>query len=240
MAMFDHGSVRLHYQIEGDGFPVLLLAPGGMRSANDLWIRMPWNPRQALRDHYRIIGMDQRNAGASTAPISSSDGWETFADDQLSLLDHLQIDRCHVIGMCIGGPYAMGLLRAAPERFCAAVLLQPVGVDGNNAVLRDMFDAWANELAPLHPEATAADWSAFGDHMFNGEFVLSATRADVAACTTPLLVFMGDDQFHPQSTSREIAALAPQATLVERWKTDEVLADTDATIKSFLSEHTPA
>ena len=103
-----------------------------------------------------------------------------------------------------------------------------------------MFDAWATELAPNHPEATASDWANFGDHMFNGEFLLSVTREDVAACRTPLLVLMGDDQFHPQSTSREIAALAPHATLVEHWKDDEFLAATDATIKGFLTEHTPA
>jgi len=50
---------------------------------------------------------------------------------------------------------------------------------------------------------------------------------------------MGDDQYHPQSTSRELAALAPHATLIERWKDDEVLDATDITIKSFLAEHTP-
>ena len=43
--MFENGPVRIHYQIEGDGFPVFLVAAGGMRSANDLWNRMPWNPR---------------------------------------------------------------------------------------------------------------------------------------------------------------------------------------------------
>ena len=240
MAMFERGSVRLHYEIEGDGFPVLLIAPGGMRSANDLWNRMPWNPRSALSDRYRVIGMDQRNAGASTAPVSNADGWPTFAQDQLALLDHLQIDRCHVIGMCIGGPYIMGLLRTAPERFCSAVLLQPVGIDGNTTALREMFDAWASELAPIHPEAAAADWSAFGDHMFGGEFLLSVTRAEVAACQTPLLIFMGNDLYHPQSTSRELAALAPRAKLVEQWKDDELLTDTDATIKRFLAEHTPS
>ena len=47
---------------------------------------------------------------------------------------------------------------------------------------------------------------------------------------------MGDDLYHPQSTSRELAALAPRAKLVEQWKDDELLTDTDATIKRFLAE----
>jgi pimeloyl-ACP methyl ester carboxylesterase len=240
MAMFENGPVHIHYQIEGEGFPVFLIAPGGMRSANDLWNRMAWNPRTALRDHYRVIGMDQRNAGASTGPVTAVDDWTTYAQDQIALLDHLQIDRCHVIGMCIGGPYAMGLLRAAPARFTSAVLIQPVGIDDNTAVLLDMFHAWATDLAPHHPEASAADWSAFADNMYGGEFLLSVTRHEVSECQTPLLVFMGDDQYHPQSTSREIAALAPHATLVEHWKDDALLGQTDATIKDFLAEHTSA
>jgi pimeloyl-ACP methyl ester carboxylesterase len=239
MAIFKHGPVTLHYDVEGEGFPVLLIAPGGMRSANDLWNRMPWNPRTALRDRYRLIGMDQRNAGSSTAPVRADDNWSTFTGDQLALLDHLAVDRCHVIGMCIGGPYIMGLLHRAPERFSSAVILQPVGVDGDNAALLEMFHSWAKDLAPAHPEASPGDWDTFGDNMYGGDFILSVDRSDVAACRTPMLIFMGDDGYHPQATSRELATLAPNATLVERWKDDEHLATTDATIKQFLAQHTP-
>ena len=85
MPIFERGDVHIHYEVEGEGPPVLLLAPGGMRSANELWGRMPWNPRTALVDHFQLIGMDQRNAGASTAPVSGADGWSTYADDQLAL-----------------------------------------------------------------------------------------------------------------------------------------------------------
>ena len=83
--------------------------------------------------------MDQRNAGRSTAPVTADTGWATYRDDQLALLDELGIERCHVVGMCIGGPYIAGLLTRAPERFASAVLLQPVGIDGNrDDVLRHL------------------------------------------------------------------------------------------------------
>ena len=241
MAAFDHADATLHYDIEGrdDGFPVLLIAPGGMRSFNDRWNAMPWNPRTALADTYRVIGMDQRNAGRSSAPVSGADGWATYTGDQLALLDHLGVERCHVVGMCIGGPYVVGLLTAAPERFASAVLLQPVGIDGNREAFDGMFDGWQAELAPDHPEATDADWAAFKSNMWDGEFVLTATREQVASIATPMLVAMGDDEFHPQSTSREIAALAPDVTFLERWKDDESLPATDAAIRGFLARHTP-
>lgn len=241
MPVHDRAGAVIHYDVEGcdDGFPVLLVAPGGMRSANDLWNRMAWNPRTALADTYRLIGMDQRNAGRSTAPVSATDGWATYQADQLGLLDHLGVDRCHVIGMCIGGPHVLGLLRADPDRFTSAVLLQPVGIDGNRDLFDTIFDDWAAEIAGAHPEAGPDDWVSFRSNMWDGEFVLTATREQVAAIATPMLVCMGDDQYHPQSTSREIATLAPSVTFVERWKDDESLPAVDATIKRFLTTHTP-
>ncbi|MEQ8719613.1 MAG: alpha/beta hydrolase [Acidimicrobiales bacterium] len=241
MAFLDHGDARIHYEVSGNdnGFPVLTIAPGGMRSEIAMWSGKPWNPLEALVDEYRLVAMDQRNAGSSTAPVGANDGWATYTDDQIAVLDHLGIESCHVVGMCIGGPYIAGLLQEAPERFVSAVMLQPVGVDGNREAFVEMFDGWAAEKAPEHPEADEATWESFRSNMWDGDFVLTASRDEIATWETPLLVLMGDDQYHPQSTSREIARLAPNATLVERWKDDDVLADTDATITSFLARYTP-
>lgn len=241
MTFFDDGDLHLHYEIEGaaDGYPVLLIAPGGMRSANAFWDNMPWNPRTALAADYRVIGMDQRNAGASTGPVTADDGWDTYTGDQLALLDHLGIEQCHVVGMCIGGPYIAALLRAAPERFRSAVILQPVGIDGNRSALEEMFDAWAADIAADHPAMDADAWRSFRSNMWDGEFVLTASPTEVAEIATPMLVLMGDDMYHPEVTSREFVAAAPDADLVERWKDDDMLAATDERIKAFLATHTP-
>lgn len=237
MAVYDNGDVSIHYDDEGTGFPVFLIAPGGMRSANDLWNNMPWNPRAALSDHYRVIGMDQRNAGRSTGPVTADDGWATYTADQLGLLDHLGIDRCHVIGMCIGGPYIAGLLSAAPDRFAAAVLLQPVGIADNRSAMYEMFDNWVELVRAEHPAMTDADWASFRSNMWDGEFVLTATPDDVAAMQTPMLVAMGNDLYHPPVTSRAFAAAAANAILVESWKEGESLVAVDTTIKEFLAAH---
>ena len=238
MASFDHGSVSLHYDVEGDGFPVLLIAPGGMRSANELWEGMPWNPRSALSGDYQVIGMDQRNAGRSTGPVGADHGWSTYTGDQLAVLDHLGIERCHVVGMCIGGPYIMGLLTAAPERFASAVMLQPVGIDDNREALYEMFDLWVEMIGSAHPDMSGDDWASFRSNMWDGEFVLTADPEQAAAVTTPALIAKGNDLYHPESTSRQLAAAMPNATLVEDWKEGEPLVAIDATIKSFLAEHT--
>jgi pimeloyl-ACP methyl ester carboxylesterase len=241
VSAFERADATIHYDDEGDpgGFPVLLIAPGGMRSFNDKWAEMPWNPRAALADRFRVIGMDQRNAGRSTAPVTADTGWATYRDDQLALLDELGIERCHVVGMCIGGPYIAGLLTKAPDRFASAVLLQPVGIDGNREALYEIFDSWATENAEAHPEADEHDWSSYRSNMWDGEFLLTASREDVAAIDVPLLVAMGNDVYHPQSTSREVAALAPDVMFLEHWKDEGSLPATDAAIKNFLSDHTP-
>ena len=240
MAEFTRGDVTIAYDLEGpdDGFPILLIAPGGMRSANAIWNDMPYNPREHLVDTYRLIGMDQRNAGRSFAPVSADDGWATMRDDQLALLDHLGVERCHVMGMCIGGPYIAGLLAAAPERFASAVMLQPVGIEpdgANRQAFYEMFDAWVATKAESHPDVDAGTWTSFRSNMWDGDFVLTATPDEVAAFDLPLLVAMGNDLYHPQATSREIAGLAPNVTFVETWKEGDPLAAFPAIVTDFLT-----
>ncbi|MEZ5227007.1 MAG: alpha/beta hydrolase [Acidimicrobiales bacterium] len=240
MPFLEANGAQLFYTDSGDpdGVPVLLIAPGGMKSADGLWANMPWNPHDRLGDGYRIIGMDQRNAGQSTAPVSADDGWDTYTADQLAVLDHLGIDRFAIIGMCIGGPYVMGVVKAAGDRVQAAVLLQPIGLDDNHQAFYDMFDAWKADIVHLHPEADEATWEAFRSNMYDGEFMFNTSPDEVAAIDTPLLVAMGNDLYHPQSTSRAIAELAPNVTFVEQWKDDEHLPAADDAFRAFLAAHT--
>ena len=234
MAFFENGNAKIFYELEGEGPSVLLLAPGGMRSANALWGKMPWNPRESLIQEFELIGMDQRNAGMSEAPITSTDDWSNYTADQLALLDHLEIEKCHVVGMCIGGPFIAGLLKTDPDRFLSAVMLQPVGIDGNQQAFYDMFDDWASDLAE-GPSQEALE--AFRGNMWDGDFMLTADEEDVKRFTNPILLFMGDDLYHPQTTSRKISELAPNVTLVEHWKNQENLERTNSTIRSFLAQH---
>jgi hypothetical protein len=45
--------------------------------------------------------------------------------------------------------------------------------------------------------------------------------------------------YHPAATSRDIVALAPNATLIERWKEPEHQAAAKMAVERFLAEHTP-
>lgn len=239
MPIFTRGDVSLYYEEHGSGFPLLMIAPGGMRSTVSFWERAPWNPIPHLATHYRVIAMDQRNAGQSKAPIRATDGWHVYAEDQLALLDHLGVNRFHVAGMCIGGSYSMGLIQAAPQRVGSAVLFQPIGVDNNRQAFFDMFDGWAKEQRAAHPEANDAAWESFKQNMYGGDFLFNVSRDFVKRCFTPLLVLLGNDMYHPAVTSRDIVALAPNATLIEQWRELEHQAATLEAIKRFLAMHTP-
>ncbi len=233
------GPVSINYESHGEGFPLLLIAPGGMRSAIDFWTRTPWNPIEQLADRYRVIAMDQRNAGRSTAPVRATDSWHVYLDDQLALMDHLGADRFHVAGMCIGGSYAYGLIAAAPERVASATLFQTIGLDGNRQAFYDMFDSWADELRPQRPDTPPEAWQQFRDAMYGGDFLFTVDRDFVAACPTPVLVLLGNDLYHPESTSRDVARLAPNATLVERWKEPEHVPAAMRAFEEFLAASTP-
>ncbi|MFW6093430.1 MAG: alpha/beta fold hydrolase [Pseudomonadota bacterium] len=237
--MFRNGEVELYYEEHGYGFPVLLIAPGGMRSAVSAWERAPWNPIDDLSGRFRVIAMDQRNAGRSRAPVRAEDGWHVYAQDQLALLDHLGVERFHVVGMCIGGPYCMGLIQAAPERVAAAVLLQPIGHLDNREAFYAMFDDWANELKPERREVPDAAWESFKHNMYDGDFLFNVDREFVAGCRTPLLVLRGDDHYHPSEISREVVRLAPDARLIEQWKEGEQQAGARSEVLAFLDANTP-
>jgi pimeloyl-ACP methyl ester carboxylesterase len=233
-------ATSIYYEVHGQGFPLVLFAPGGVRSSIAFWSRAAYDPIRELSSDFRVIAIDQRNAGRSRAPIRASDGWHSYTEDHLALLDHLGIERAHLLGNCIGPSFQLALIAKAPERVAAAVLQQPIGLaNDNRAAFRTAFDSWASEIAPQHPEASAQDFAVFRERLYGADFVFSASREAVRAIQAPLLVLLGSDLHHPSETSREIAALAPRAELVERWKEPELVAETVQRVRTFLKAHTP-
>lgn len=239
MPFLNHDDAHIYYEVHGEGYPLLLIAPGGMRSSIAFWEKAPWNPIDHLSPQYQVIAMDQRNAGQSTAPVTGAESWQTFTADQIALLDHLGVDSFHVAGMCIGGPYIMGLIEAVPNRVTSAVIFQSIGLADNRNAFYELFDGWAAELKPKYPHVSEAQWQRFKHAMFGGEFLFNVSEDFVRNCRTPLLVLMGNDLYHPAETSRKIAELASNVTFVEDWKEPEHNDSAKGVIEAFLSRQTP-
>ena len=234
------GDVSIYYEEYGAGYPLLLFAPGGMRSSIEFWSKSPFDPTKELAADFRVIAMDQRNAGKSRAPIAASDGWGSYTGDHLALLDHLGIKRCHLMGGCIGSSYSLGLIQRAPERVTAAILQNPIGLSPRNReMFYEMFDGWARVLKKERPQIDESAFRPFRDRMYNGDFVFNVSREFVRSCETPMLILCGSDDYHPTETSKEIAALARNAELVETWKTAESLPAAVKRVREFLRSHTP-
>jgi pimeloyl-ACP methyl ester carboxylesterase len=235
---FEYGSTSIYFEVHGSGFPVLLIAPGAMESAIEMWEGTTINPLALYAGSFQLVAMDQRNAGRSFGPLVPSDPWGSYAKDQLALLDHLGIHQFHVMGACIGGPFALKLIEQAPTRVMAAVLEQPVGITAENRSLYEqMWRSWGARLAGrrgLSPE----EIENFGTQMWRGDFVVSASRDFVRSCSTPLLVLPGTDRYHPTATGHEIAALARAGRVIEPWNDsqDHALNAAEA-VHEFLQTH---
>jgi pimeloyl-ACP methyl ester carboxylesterase len=249
MPVMERGAARIYYELSGAGYPLVLFAPGGMHSIARMWRErpdapgqpLPWiDPTVELAGDFLVVAMDQRNAGASSAPIAGSDGWESYTADHLALLDELGLERVHVMGGCIGSSYCLALCQAAPERVSAAVIQNPIGLSADNRQsFMNMFDDWASALAPREPDVSADALDSFRERMFGGDFVFSVGRDFVRTCPVPLLVLAGNDAFHPRPVAEEISALAPAAELVIEWAGPEHHGATLRRVRQFLVAHTP-
>ena len=236
----DSGEAKIWYTEQGTGFPMLTLAPGGMRSSVSLWEVAAINPLTAYAGQYQMIAMDQRNAGLSAGPLETSDPWGAYAADQLAVMDHLGIDRFLVFGCCIGGPFILKLCELAPERVVAAVLEQPVGIiDSNRELFDSIWTQWGERLMSERDDLGRGEIQAFATAMWAPDFAVSVTRDQVRSFRTPMLVLPGVDEHHPTQTGREIAALAPAAELLEPWKDPEHLPAATEAVGRFLQDHTP-
>src|SRR5262245_37684430 len=249
MSFYEKGPVRIHYEETGSGFPLLLIAGGGLNSTiAGLKRGDPFNPIEEFKGEYRCIASDLRNAngGESSGPLEIDRPWDAYTDDHIGLMDHLRIDKFMVMGFCIGGPFIWNLLKRAPNRIVAAVLAQP---SGSRPEMRDLFyetniKGWAPALTARRPEITMEMAEKFLTKMYrsNPDFVFTVTRDFVRSCQTPILILPDDIPAHPYAVAMEAAMLAPKAEVsMFPWKEPkERIPLAVRQIRSFLRAHRPS
>jgi pimeloyl-ACP methyl ester carboxylesterase len=246
-AFYQRGPVRIRYQEAGSGFPLLVIPGGGLNSKIS-GLTNPFSPMVELSGEYRCIAADLRNAngGQSTGPLEPDRPWESFADDQLGLMDHLGIDKFTVIGFCIGGPFIWNLIKRAPQRVVAGVLAQPVGYRPEHATY--MYDSamsgWAPNLIKQDSSITLEMADGFAKAMFlnHPDFVFTVTRDFVRSSQTPVLIMPDDVTAHPYAVAMEAALLAPrsEASMFPWKEPKERIPLAVRQVHSFLKAHRPA
>jgi len=247
MSFYEKGPVRIHYEEAGSGFPLLLIAGGGLNSTI-AGLANPFDAIGEFKNEYRCVASDLRNAnaGQSSGPLEIDRPWDSYTDDHLGVMDHLNIKQFMVMGFCIGGPFIWNLLKRAPDRVVAAVLAQPSGFRPEAPTLfyETNMTGWGPELVKRRPEITMETVDKFLTKMYknNPEFVFTVTRDFARQCQTPILILPDDIPPHPYAVAMEAAMLAPKAEVsMFPWKEPkERIPLAIRQIRSFLRAHRPA
>jgi pimeloyl-ACP methyl ester carboxylesterase len=248
MPYYQRGTVRIHYEEAGSGFPLMVIPGGGLNSTVKGLETHPFNPLVEFKGEYRVIAADLRNAngGDSTGPLEIDRPWDAYTDDHIGLMDHLGIRQFLVLGFCIGGPFIWNLLRRASDRVVAGVLAQPSGF---RPEIPDLFyqnniKGWGPPLAERRPDVTMDIVDKFLSSMYrkNADFVFTVTRDFVRNCQTPILVLPDDVPAHPYAVAMETVNLAPKSEVsLYPWKdTPDHLRQAVSHIRTFLRAHQPA
>jgi len=248
MPIFNNGSVNIHYEEAGSGFPLLIIPGGGLNATIAGLANHAFNPLEEFSDTYRVIALDLRNAndGQTEGPLEIERTWDGFVDDQLGLIDHLGIEQFMVMGFCIGGPMIWNLLKHAGERITAATLVHPSGYTSSHPDLyyTNNINGWAPRFMKRRPEITIEMISDFLNNMYTkrADFVFTVDRDFVRNCQTPVLVLPDDIPAHPYAAAMESALLAPNAQVsLYPWKeNNRKISLALRHIQGFLATNAPA
>ena len=175
--VFDSKGIPIHYTVEGKGEPVVLIH-GLYANARINW-RTP-GIIKALAKDYQVIAMDVRGHGASGKPKEEESYGIELMEDVVRLLDHLKIQKAHLVGYSMGGMITMKLLTRHPDRVQSAVL-------GGMGWLREnglKQSSWV-QVPPRQRAATpAACVHSLG--------TLAVTEAELKAIRVPVTVLVGE------------------------------------------------
>jgi len=111
--------LEMYYEVHGNGFPLILIS--GYSGSSEGWDVLV--PRVSdLSKHYKVITLDNRGTGRSSAPEGDY-SIRTMADDVARLLDSLKIPKAHVLGLSMGGMIAQELAINYPEKVKGLILI---------------------------------------------------------------------------------------------------------------------
>jgi 3-oxoadipate enol-lactonase len=225
--------IQLYYELLGrEGQPVILFLHGLGSSAQD------WAAQREYFEHdFRVLAADMRGHGQSDKPRGPYT-MPQFAADVIALLDHLKIDRVHVVGLSMGGMIAFQLAVDYPGRLLSMTIINS-GPAVVPRTLKDRFAIWmrfwivrymemrkiGETLAPrlfVDPDQEALRqsfverWAANDPRAY-----LDAMRAiagwsvedRINTISIPTLIIAADHDYTPVAAKEAYIAKMPAATL---------------------------
>jgi len=142
-SMFDSSGVPIHYTDEGHGPPVVLIH--GFAVNERLNWRLPGVTPMLSRE-LRVISVDLRGHGRSGKPHTTERYGLSMVEDIPRLLDHLNLERAHVVGYSLGGFIALKLATMFPERLLSVAVLGAGWEPPTNRAFLDALPKLADDL----------------------------------------------------------------------------------------------
>jgi len=234
--MANANGININYRVEGQGEPLILIS--GTPTTN-------WRYQTvAFKKYYRTITFDNRGSGKSDKPAGPYT-IKMMADDTVGLMDHLGIEKAHILGVSMGGMIAQELAINYPERVNKLVLActfaRRDGTSGFSSEINKAIEAYEKSS---HDKASQVKlMSVFMDSVFNkwsyrvflpliklairfsvikgsAEHSEALSKHDAAdrlwMIKASMLVLTGtEDRLVNQVSSEVIASLVPKAKLVK-------------------------
>jgi pimeloyl-ACP methyl ester carboxylesterase len=130
MASATLDGIATRYEVVGSGPPLLMYAPGGFDATIEKWSTLGVYARVKLLEHlpksHTCIAFDRRECGESGGRVEAV-GWSHYVAQGKALLDHLHIERAHLMGGCMGCSCVIAFAVAHPASVLSMVLWWPVG-----------------------------------------------------------------------------------------------------------------
>lgn len=218
----DVNGLHMYYEIHGEGGTPLVLLHGGVMTIELTYASL----LPTLTQRHRVIGVDFQAHGR-TADIDRDLTYANLASDVVALLDHLGIERAHVIGHSMGGGTAMELAVSHPERLLSVVAIS-VGVrpDGEHPDLADPSKFATSTRMPTEQDFAdmAAAYAAVAPHPERFEDLPARsmtslngwdgwTDEQLAGITAPMLLVIGDHDFTTTAHGAVMQELIPGSQL---------------------------
>ncbi len=221
MTYVNNNGVRIHYQVEGAGSPLVL--HHGLTGSLEDWREFGYV--DSLKSDYQLILLDARGHGASDKPHDpEAYAMEHRVSDVTAVLDDLSISSAHFFGYSYGGRVGLEFAKLAPERARSLI------IGGSGPKEQSPNDPHpVLELLEAGPEALVAafeqsgpvspGWSA---RLLANDFealiaILKSGRPsledELSGMTMPFLVYAGEsDALNPHTGAKEYAKHLPNAT----------------------------
>lgn len=114
--MLDVEGSSLYYQVQGEGTPIVFIHPPLLTSTNFVY------QVEQLSKTYKVITFDIRGHGRSVYSKLVLT-YQLIANDIVSLLDHLGIDKAYICGYSTGGSILLEFLLLYPDRAHGGILI---------------------------------------------------------------------------------------------------------------------